>query len=114
MALGRSARPTNSTTNAWPVGRPRQFVSPSSSARTYTCQSWTVPVAISAQRSRAWTMAAERVQSKTRRLGQRSARTPPTSEKSSTGRDCSAPTRPSWKALWVNSSTSQACPMLCM
>src|SRR5579883_464815 len=54
------------------------------------------------------------VASKTRRPGQRSAKTPPKREKSNTGKACSAPTRPSCHALWVSSSTSHACPMICI
>ena len=51
---------------------------------------------------------------KIRRLGYRSAMTPPSRPNSSTGRNCSATATPTAVTLPVSSSTSQSCAMRCI
>ncbi|GAA3114594.1 hypothetical protein GCM10020001_037320 [Nonomuraea salmonea] len=46
IALGRSLRPTISTTNACRVGTSTQEIMPSRNAITYTCHTWALPVIV--------------------------------------------------------------------
>ena len=107
-AFGKSSRPTISTTKAWRVGISSELVSPSKLARTRTCQRCTWPVATRAQSANAWSMADDCVNKSTVLFGKRSARTPPKSERSITGKNCRAPTTPRSQALCVSSNTSHA------
>src|SRR2546421_1156210 len=108
MALGKSSRPTISTTKACLVGISNELVRPNKLASTNTSQTCIWPLATRIHSTTACSIANDCVNKSTRRFGKRSARTPPNSESSITGKNCNAPTTPSNQALWVNSRTSQA------
>src|SRR6266550_4751737 len=108
MALGKSSRPTISTTKACLVGISNELVRPNKLASTNTSQICIWPLATRIQSTAACSIANDCVNNSTLRFGKRSARTPPKSESSITGKNCNAPTTPSNQALWVNCRTSQA------
>ena len=84
-AFATSSRPTISTANAWRVGMSIALVMPRSAARTMTCQTSTTPVAVSANRTKARTIATVWVAISVLRLGSWSAITPPNRPKMITG-----------------------------
>ena len=111
-ALGRSPAGTSSETNAWRAGASNALAMPRPSARTYTCQSWAVPVAASSPRHRAKNPMAVWVTTRSLRLFIRSASTPAKGPRKRMGRNCRPvvipAAAPSWSVSTVSTSQSWA------
>jgi hypothetical protein len=114
IALSRSSRPTISTVNDWRTGASKAFTTPSRPASTNTCHTCTSPVRVSSARMAARSMATTWVMISSLCLGSRSASVPAMSEKSSTGSELAAATRPSNAGESVRRNTSQPWATLCI
>jgi len=94
IALATSSLPTISTTNDWRAGMSTVLTRPSRNASTKTCQTATAWKYTSPPRTSARTPAATCVPITVLRLGQMSAMIPPKRPRTSTGRNCTTPSRP--------------------
>ena len=95
MALGKSSRPTISTTKACRAGPSNALTTPVSAASTMISQTCTSPVKVNAARMKASSMAEACVMTSRLRLLTRSTTTPPHGEINSDGIAAANPTRPS-------------------
>ncbi len=114
IALRRCFLPTSSTTKAWRAGASKAFTVPSPKAIVPTiarlktgCAPLTTPEPVRPARTTASVIADSWVASSRRRLGMRSAATPPQRPKSRMGRDWIPVTTPSIRAEWEIVHTSQ-------
>ena len=114
IAFIRSSPPTSSMTNDCRIGMSNAFTVPSRKARTMMCVTVTTCVKVSAERTRARTIAETWVTTSIVRFGARSATTPPRNVKRKTGRKVAVPTIPSQIGSWVIWCTSHHCAALCI
>ena len=78
------------------------------------CQTSTLPLTVSAKRTKASTIWMVWVTMSVRRLGTASAMRPPKRPKTRTGRNCAAVVSPSTNGSWVSSRISHACATDCI
>jgi hypothetical protein len=103
MALGRSSRPTISTTNDWRAGPSKALTRPRSAASITISHTCTIPANVSTARMKASTMAEACVTTIRLRLLTRSTTTPAHGETSSAGIAAANPTMPSINSEWLSS-----------
>ena len=114
IAFGRSARPTICTMKDWRAGMSKAFTTPSSPARTRTCDTWTVPDNVIAARAKASSIMTACVPTMMRWRRQRSAAKPPTGARRNTGNCPMKPTSPNRTDDCVSRYTSQAWATFCI